>query len=334
MQEDKLIQLIGINKDYGNKDNISHVLKDVNLTIKIGEFVSVMGPSGSGKTTLMNIIGLLDQPSSGKYLMDYQDTYKLSDNTLSNIRKSKIGFVFQDYNLLTRYNVFENVALPMRYSPLSKKVRNNRVKEVLGMVGLSDHIYDKVTHLSGGQAQRVAIARALVNNPDIILADEPTGNLDSRSATEVLRLMRDLNQLGVTIVLVTHNPDIARVTSRVISIVDGSVKGDINLDKEKSESKVKSKKQQPSGEVPKRGKSGVIHVAKKDIIAADTGIDSDNGILKNKTNTRTKLVSGKSRNSNKEKHIPTSKSISKKRSLPRASAAAKAGGKKIKIFRG
>lgn len=328
MQEDDLIRLIGIDKDYGGKDNLSHVLKDVNLTIKIGEFVSIMGPSGSGKTTLMNIIGLLDTPSTGQYLIDYQDTKKLSDNAISNIRKSKIGFVFQDYNLLTRYNVFENVALPMRYSPLSKKVRDNRVKEVLGMVGLSERMYDKVNHLSGGQAQRVAIARALVNNPDIILADEPTGNLDSRNATEILRLMRDLNQLGVTIVLVTHNPDIARVTSRVISIVDGCVKGDVDLDKGRSKPKTKTKDLRDSKRTIK--KIGT----KKDMPSEDKSVTASENAETESIGSKVKANTAKS---SKAKTV-----ISTKNKQNNAGKNKKRTGtsgptntiKKIKIFRG
>lgn len=201
-----------------------HALRGVSLEIERGEVVSIMGPSGSGKSTLMNILGCLDQPSTGEYCLDGQDVARMSDDSLAIVRNRKVGFIFQSFNLLARSSALSNVELPMRYSPPNGKSRRQRATEALEAVGLGDRLNHRPNELSGGQQQRVAIARSLVNQPSIIMADEPTGNLDSRSGEEILELLLRLNrERNVTLIIVTHDPDVARQTGRVIRIRDGQV---------------------------------------------------------------------------------------------------------------
>ena len=205
-------------------------LREVSFNVKKGEFVSVMGPSGSGKSTLMNIIGCLDRMTKGKYILNGIDISGLSDYELSKIRNERIGFVFQTFNLLPRMNALKNVELPMIYAGVSAKQRHEKAIEALRKVDLLERKDHKPSELSGGQRQRVAIARALVNNPDILLADEPTGNLDSKSGEEIMAIFQALNREGVTIVLVTHEPDIARHTDRIVTFRDGRVIKDENVE--------------------------------------------------------------------------------------------------------
>lgn len=198
-------------------------LKNITMEIKKNEMISIMGPSGSGKSTLMHLIGCLERPSSGNIYLKGKDIAKMSDNELANIRNKEIGFIFQSFNLLPRASALENVALPLIYSGISNQERTKLAKEKLTVVGLGDRLYHRPNQLSGGQQQRVAIARALINNPSIILADEPTGNLDSKSGKEILQMLKDLHHEGHTIVIVTHDPAIASLTHRTIKIQDGEI---------------------------------------------------------------------------------------------------------------
>lgn len=199
------------------------VLKDVSFQVEEGEYVAIMGPSGSGKTTLMNIIGCLDKPTSGTYELAGENVEKLKDKELSDLRLKSIGFVFQSFHLMPRESAAENVALPLSYAGVKKKERKERAKKALERVGLGERVDFKPTQLSGGQKQRVAIARAMVNNPKILLADEPTGALDSKSGAQVMELFEKLNEEGVTIVMITHDPKIAAHAKRVIRIIDGVI---------------------------------------------------------------------------------------------------------------
>jgi putative ABC transport system ATP-binding protein len=201
-------------------------LQGVNLEIFKNEYVALMGPSGSGKSTLMNILGCLDTPSSGKYLLNNKDVSKMEDDELAEIRNKEIGFVFQTFNLLPRLNALENVALPLIYAGYNKQQREKRAKEVLEQVGLKDRMTHKPNELSGGQRQRVAIARALVNNPSIILADEPTGNLDTKTSYEIMTLFEEIHKNGNTIIIVTHEEDIALHTNRIVRMRDGKIERD------------------------------------------------------------------------------------------------------------
>lgn len=210
-------------------------LQTISLSIKKGEYVAIMGPSGSGKSTLMNIIGCLDTPTRGSYVLNGTDVSKLEDNRLAEIRNKEIGFVFQTFNLLARYSSLENVMLPLIYAGYSKEEREERALEVLDQVGLTDRVSHKPNELSGGQRQRVAVARALVNKPSIILADEPTGNLDSKTSIEIMNLFTEIHSQGNTIILVTHEEDIALHAHRIIRLRDGKVDRDeINQTSRKS----------------------------------------------------------------------------------------------------
>ncbi|NOR88683.1 MAG: ATP-binding cassette domain-containing protein [Anaerolineales bacterium] len=223
---DWVIKAEGITKVYRMGDMEVHALRGVDLRIARGEIVSIMGPSGSGKTTLMNILGCLDRPSSGSYSLDGSQVAELSDDQLAEIRNKKVGFVFQSFNLLGRQTALTNVELPMRYAGVSNG-RRKRALEALDAVGLGDRVQHRPNELSGGQQQRVAIARALVNNPAMIMADEPTGNLDSKSGVEIVQILLDLNKnLGTTLIFVTHDPEIASHTKRVISLLDGLITED------------------------------------------------------------------------------------------------------------
>ena len=200
------------------------VLRDLNLSIEEGEYVAIMGPSGSGKSTLLNMIGCLDRPTSGAYFLGGQNVAELEDDKLSLIRGARIGFVFQSFNLISQLNVIENIEVPMYYQGLSERESARRAKELAKMVGLGERLEHRPTELSGGQQQRVAIARALANDPLIILADEPTGNLDSESGAEILRILMDLRRQGKTLIIVTHDKGIAEDAGRVIELLDGRIK--------------------------------------------------------------------------------------------------------------
>jgi len=226
MSEDRpLIEIEELTKVYSMGDVEVHALRGVSLHIYRGDLLSIMGPSGSGKTTLMNVIGCLDQPTSGTYVLDGTDVAQLDDDALADIRNRRIGFVFQSFNLLSRTSALENVELPLIYA--GAKNRRSLAATALEAVGLADRLHHRPNELSGGQQQRVAIARALVNNPSIILADEPTGNLDSRAGAEIMSIFQELNSdLGVTIIFVTHEPDIAAHTRRIIHLKDGQIAAD------------------------------------------------------------------------------------------------------------
>ena len=218
-----IIQIDNLYKVYRNGSLEVAALRDVSFSVQVKEFVSIMGQSGSGKSTLMNILGCLDSLTSGIYHLDGEDVSKIKGKTLAQIRNRKIGFVFQSYNLLPRLNALQNVELPMIYAGTRGKARKKAALEALDRVGLTDRIHHKPAELSGGQKQRVAIARALVNKPAILLADEPTGNLDSRSGEEIMGIFQRLNREGVTIVMVTHEPDIANHTNRIVAFKDGQI---------------------------------------------------------------------------------------------------------------
>jgi putative ABC transport system ATP-binding protein len=219
-----MVELKEITKTYHMGKVDVQALKGVNLTINNGEMVAIIGASGSGKSTLMNIIGCLDQPTSGQYLLEGIDVGSLNDDRLAELRNKKLGFVFQQYNLLPRLNALANVELPMIYSGTYQK--HKRAKEALEKVGLGTRIFHTPTEMSGGEQQRVAIARALINNPSLILADEPTGNLDSVASTEIMAIFKQLNNDGMTVVLVTHETDIAQQAQRIIRVMDGKIVSD------------------------------------------------------------------------------------------------------------
>ena len=223
-----ILQLRDITRDFKMGAQTVHVLKGIDLDIFKNQYVALMGPSGSGKSTLMNLLGCLDTPTEGTYVLNGSDVSALDDNALAEIRNNEIGFVFQTFNLLPRSTALENVALPLVYAGWGKEERIARASEVLEQVGLGDRMDHKPNQLSGGQRQRVAVARALVNKPALILADEPTGNLDSKSSVEIMKLFDDIQAAGNTVVLVTHEEDIAQHAKRVIRLVDGNIDSDIS----------------------------------------------------------------------------------------------------------
>ncbi len=222
-----LIKIRNIIRDFPLGNEIVHVLKGIDLDIDKGEYVAFMGPSGSGKSTLMNLLGCLDTPTAGSYILNNRDVSQMSDDELADVRNTEIGFVFQTFNLLPRTTALDNVALPMVYAGTSKSARKQRAEEVLTDVGLSDRMDHKPNQLSGGQRQRVAVARALVNNPSIILADEPTGNLDSKTGVEIMALFDAIHATGNTVILVTHEEEIAEHAHRVIRLRDGMIESDV-----------------------------------------------------------------------------------------------------------
>jgi putative ABC transport system ATP-binding protein len=218
-----ILNLQNIYKDYKQDKLVVPVLKDVSLQVAEGEYVAIMGPSGSGKTTLMNIIGCLDRPTSGTYELASENVLSLKDRELSSVRLNRIGFVFQSFQLMARESALNNVALPLSYAGVKKKEQKERAQKALERVGLGDRATFRPSQLSGGQKQRVAIARAMVNNPKILLADEPTGALDSKSGKQVMELFQKLNDEGVTIVMITHDVNIAKHAKRIVHIIDGEI---------------------------------------------------------------------------------------------------------------
>src|SRR6478609_469783 len=224
---ESIIRLEDIQKSYFMGNQAIPVLKGISLDIFKNEYVALMGPSGSGKSTLMNILGCLDSPTGGKYILNSKDVSKMADDDLAEVRNTEIGFVFQQFNLLPRLTAAENVALPLVYAGVSKKERTDRAMEALRKVGLADRSHHKSNEMSGGQIQRVAIARAIVNNPSLLLADEPTGNLDSKTSVEVMEIFSAIQTAGNTVVLVTHEEDIAAYSKRIIRLRDGIIETDM-----------------------------------------------------------------------------------------------------------
>jgi len=224
-----LIKIQNLQKEFRNDEVVTEVLKGINFEIAKGDFVSIMGPSGSGKSTLMHILGFLDTLTSGQYLFEDQDVSKLEDDQLAEMRSQKVGFVFQAFNLLNRSTALENVILPLMYGKISASQRKKRAQDILESVGLGHRLHNTPSKLSGGEKQRVAIARALVNNPEVIFADEPTGNLDSKSGLQVMKILQDLNEKGRTIILVTHEKYTAEHAKRIINIRDGLIVSDYQV---------------------------------------------------------------------------------------------------------
>jgi putative ABC transport system ATP-binding protein len=221
-----MIELANITKTYRMGEVDFTVLSGVSLSVQRGELIAIMGPSGSGKSTIMNIIGCLDRPTSGSYRFEDREISALSDDELASIRNVKIGFVFQTFNLLARFSALKNVEVPLIYGGVPARLRKERAVHLLEKVGLADRLHHKPTELSGGQQQRVAVARALVNNPALLLADEPTGNLDSRSGEEILKILTGLNEQGVTVIIVTHDQSVAARCRRIVTVKDGQIVND------------------------------------------------------------------------------------------------------------
>ena len=223
-----MIELQGLGRDFLVGDQVVHALRDIDLSIQPGEYISIMGPSGSGKSTLLNVLGLLDRPDRGRYLLEGDDVTSLDEEEAARVRREKIGFVFQFFHLVPRLSAADNIALPMMLAGIDPLERGQRVRRMLDSLALSDRGHHRPDQLSGGQRQRVAIARAVVMNPSLILADEPTGNLDTQSGQDVLRLLEQFNAEGKTLLVVTHDPDIGDRSRRCIRIVDGAVQSDIH----------------------------------------------------------------------------------------------------------
>ena len=226
MEENNIILVEKLTKTYVMGAQTLHALREISFNIKKNEYVALMGPSGSGKSTLMNILGRLDSPTSGSYYLNQTNVSQMKDADLAIVRNKEIGFVFQTFNLLPRISALDNVAIPLIYAGITKKERLERAKHVLQMVGLADRMDHRPNELSGGQRQRVAIARAIVNNPAIILADEPTGNLDSKTSVEIMSIFSEIHRAGNTVILVTHEPDIAEYAHRIIRLKDGLIEND------------------------------------------------------------------------------------------------------------
>ena len=278
-----VILLDDVNKLYGFGDATTVALDEVNLSVERGEFVAIMGPSGSGKSTLMNVIGLLDRPTYGKYLLDGRHVARLRSNQRARVRRDKVGFIFQSFNLLPRMTVLENVALPLAYKGVLQTKRLKRAAAILERVGLSDREYFYPHQLSGGQAQRVAIARALINDPQIIIADEPTGNLDSASSRLVMELLSDLHKAGNTILMVTHNPSLTKYANRVVFMHDGSIVAD---------------EQTELGQIPDTLKRSMYFMPRKTV---DDDLRGVSTLMKTLSDTPAKKVTVKSKSRSRTK---------------------------------
>ena len=259
MTEKTIIETIDVKKIYGMGDILVHALNGLSIQITEGEFVSIMGPSGSGKSTLMNILGCLDRPSEGRYILDGEDVSELSREELAHVRNRKLGFIFQAYNLLPRMNALENVMLPLMYSlknNISEKERQEKAIELIETVGLKERMHHLPKELSGGQQQRVAIARSIVNDPVMILADEPTGNLDTKSSREIMSVLHKMHESGRTIVMVTHEPGIAKETERIIHVRDGKLDADYKNGKNNNITKSKFSDEEPKKKEVKQQAGG------------------------------------------------------------------------------
>lgn len=258
-----VINLNQVSKIYGFGESATKALDSVDIIIEKGEFVAIMGPSGSGKSTLMNIIGLLDRPSSGVYKLDERDVSRQGQRKQARVRREKIGFIFQSFNLLPKLSAIENVSLPLIYKGIGHVKRLDRAAKMLKNVGLEDRQYYMPNQLSGGQVQRVAVARALANHPSLVLADEPTGNLDSVSSTDVMELLKEVHTGGNTIVMITHNPELAEYAERIITMRDGKVESDVKINKKSAKKAAKKKPAAKKGKKPAKKTTKKKKVTKK-----------------------------------------------------------------------